>query len=98
MNQSDERKDNIQRVIETALDMFMENGIAATSMSATSIRLINFLLNVFIMYPPKKEIFAIRSNFLFYCTHSVSKNQCLNFLFDKKSAKISSKPWKVKKF
>ena len=33
MNQSDERKDNIQRVIETALDMFMENGIAATSMN-----------------------------------------------------------------
>ena len=60
MNQSDERKDNIQRVIETALDMFMENGIAATSMSATSIRLINFLLNVFIMYPPKKEIFLCR--------------------------------------
>ena len=28
MNQSDERKDNIQRVIETALDMFTENGIA----------------------------------------------------------------------
>ena len=33
MNQSDEKKDNIQRVIETALDMFMENGIAATSMN-----------------------------------------------------------------
>ncbi len=34
MNQSDEKKkDNIQRVIETALDMFMENGVAATSMS-----------------------------------------------------------------
>ena len=33
MNQSDEKKDNIQRVIETALDMFIENGIAATSMN-----------------------------------------------------------------
>ena len=50
MNQSDERKDNIQRVIETALDMFMENGIAATSMIAASSRLRSFLLSVFILF------------------------------------------------
>lgn len=33
MNQSEERQDNIQKVIETALALFMENGIANTSMN-----------------------------------------------------------------
>ena len=56
MNQSDERKDNIQRVIETALDMFMENGIAATSMNQISRKVNLSQMSLYRYFSNKEEL------------------------------------------
>ena len=59
MNQSEERQDNIQRVIETALDMFMENGVAATSMSQVA-KKVNLSQMSLYRYFGNKEEFILR--------------------------------------
>ena len=56
MNQSDEKKDNIQRVIETALDMFMENGIAATSMNQIARKVNLSQMSLYRYFSNKEEL------------------------------------------
>jgi AcrR family transcriptional regulator len=56
MNQSEERQDNIQRAIEAGLDMFMENGIAATSMSQIAKKVNLSQMSLYRYFGSKEEL------------------------------------------